>query len=221
MTLQQTLTSLNNQLMENKQLAADAHLWAALDWEQISMPNVNPFSQQHKDLITQVAFFQTFLNWERFLEESFIAYLLGECPPNGIPPICWANPPDRTTAEKMVADGRHTDWTAVDAVVNRAVRFFDAGKPYSDALTPKRSILDEIKTIRNTIAHSSQTSREKFEKLVRRELGSLPSGLTVGGYLDMTIPSTSIKARNVNSPASYLEFYVDTLIWLAEEIIPV
>jgi hypothetical protein len=223
MTLHSTLILLNEQLSETKQLAADAHIWANLDWNSIKLPEeANSFSKHHKDLVVQIAFFQSFLEWEQFLEESFILYLLGHRPPKGAPPKCFAKPPDRATAEKMVAEGRRfADWTVASSVIERASRFFDDGKPYSDILKLKQTSLEEIKTIRNALAHSSQNSKMKFRQLVLRELGSPPGNMTVGGFLDKTIPPTSSKAKGYKYPVSYFEFYVDTFLWLAKEIIPV
>jgi hypothetical protein len=223
MTLHSALKLLNEHLTETKQLAADAHIWANLDWNSIKLPSeAKPFSKQHKDLVVQIAFFQSFLEWEQFLEESFILYLLGHHPPKGIPPKCYANPPDRATAEKMVAEGRRfPDWTVASLVIDRASRFFGDGKPYSDILKLRQTTLEEIKTIRNALAHSSQNSKMKFRKLVLNELGNFPNNMTIGRFLDMTIPSSSSKAKNYKHPVSYFEFYVDTFLWLAKEIIPV
>ena len=85
---------------------------------------------------------------------------------------------------------------------------------YTDALSGRRLFFEEMITIRNALAHSSQHSQEQFKQLVRSKLsGSYPPNLTVGGFLSMTIPSTS-------PPESFLDDYLDNLSTLAGLIIP-
>ena len=70
-----------------------------------------------------------------------------------------------------------------------------------------------MKTVRNAIAHDSEDARQKFETVVRNELGALPPNTTPGGFLLITKPATA-------PPVSFLESYFDELVKIAEQIVP-
>jgi hypothetical protein len=82
-----------------------------------------------------------------------------------------------------------------------------------NALRTSQSLLDENNTIRNAIAHESRTAHDKFENLVRIKIGTLPSNVTVGSFLGTTIPASS-------PPRSFLEFYLDKIEFIGEQIVP-
>ncbi|MBN2253050.1 MAG: hypothetical protein JW701_05085 [Kosmotogaceae bacterium] len=107
----------------------------------------------------------------------------------------------------------YADWSNFQSVIGRAERFFEDGKPYSDALKSQQTKLQDMQTIRNAIAHSSAYSWENFQRLIRRELGTYPPNLTIGGFLAMTQPHSS-------PPLSFLEFYISVIQLLADNIVP-
>ncbi len=173
------------------------------------------FTKGHYSQINELAFLQSFLTWEAFLEEAFILYLLGKKAPTGFHPQRHAIPLNRQHAEDLLAsDARHTDWTAADRVIARATRFFNAGRPFVGAIRPRVNMLNNLKTIRNAISHRSAESFEKFETLVRNELTYYPNGMTPGTFLMMLVPGAT-------PPKTYLQSYVETLQTMAETIVPI
>jgi hypothetical protein len=164
--------------------------------------------------MTELAFLRAYLAWEVFLEETFVSYLVGMRAPRGRAPRRYAFPPNRRAAEQwVVPEGRpFAKWDAV-AVANRADRFFGGGGPYTSAIRSHQSALDEMKTIRNAVAHESQNAQEKFETLVRVKLRSLPPRLTVGSFLLATVAGST--------PAtSFLDSYLSKLQLIASLIVP-
>jgi hypothetical protein len=209
--LSTTLACLIRHLGQMEQFAA-----AAQQWVSIPVPRGVPkFTVPHMEMVTEMAFLRAFSAWEAFLEESFILYLWGKDPPRGRIPKRYAYPPTRRVTEQIVViEGRdYADWSNFQIVIGRAERFFENGKPYSDVLKSQHSKLQDIQTIRNAIAHSSAYSWTKFQKLIRRELGSYPPNLTIGRFLAMTKPHSS-------PPESYLEFYVSVIQVVADSIVP-
>lgn len=189
---------------------------AAEGWQKASVPSGTiRFAIHHKELVSELAFLHLYLAWESFLEESFILYLIGRKPPKGVAPRRYAMPPNRESAEALVLqEGRdYADWAAPDRVVDRSKRFFRNGKPFASALTGKQSFLQDLKTIRNAVAHSSKSSQEKYRRLVRRELATYPHSLTIGGFLATPKPG-------VSPPQSFFEEYLSNLQVLAETIVP-
>lgn len=198
-------------LRECKQLSADAYRLSLP-----GSPGARPMiSQKRRDQMTEMAFLRAFLAWETFIEESFILYLYGQKPPRGRAPRRYAFPPDfKTAKEWVVPEGRpYAQWTTAEHVSRRAERFFQAGRPFSPVLKSNQNLLDEVRTIRNAIAHHSESTQQKFDTLVRTKLGTLPPNLTVGGFLGTTVP-------NSIPPVSFLEFYVAKIDLAAQQIVP-
>jgi len=169
-------------------------------------------SKLHYEMIIELAFLRGFLAWETFLEESFILYLMGKKSPSGYVPKRFVIPKNRKHAEEFTsAEARYADWTAIDVVIKRADRYFTSGEPYASALKNRTSRFNDIKTLRNAIAHSSKYTREKFKVLVRRQLTYYPAGLTPGGFL--------VKGLLTVTTRTFLEDYLDTILQAAKEVV--
>ncbi len=198
-------------LRDSRRLAADAHSWSVPSGT-ATRPMI---SHRTRDTIAALAFFRAYLAWETFLEETFVLYLSGQRAPRGRPPGRYAFPPDQKTAlEWMIPEGRpYARWTIATEVSSRAERFFRDGGPFARALRGNQSVLDETRTIRNAVAHDSANAQEKFEALVRMKLKTLPSKLTVGSFLGMTVPQ-------VTPPLSFLDFYENKMESAARQIVP-
>ena len=205
--LQNVLKDLCRTFSECRNFAADAYQW--------SLPGTHPhITRKRRDYIAELSFFRAFLAWESFLEESFILYMLGQNPPKGRAPHRFTIPPNQKSAEEwVIPEGRsYANWDAMP-VSTRAQRFFRDGRPFTNALRKRLTLLYESKIIRNAIAHESRSAHDKFEKLVREKLGTLPVNLTVGSFLGTTIPG-------LTPPLSFLEFYLDKIEIVAKQIVP-
>ena len=202
-----TLEAFRAGVRESEKLVASAQAW-------VKLLGTGTFTPHHEALVAELAFLRAFLAWEAFVEEVFILYLLGAAPPKGRSPRRYAQPPNRRLAELMVAEGReYADWTGTDTVVKRADRFFREGEPFRSALRNRQSLLQDLRTLRNAIAHSSKSSQEKYQKLVRRELTRYPPSLAVGSFLARRNPKAS-------QPESFFETYAGSLVTVAEGIVP-
>lgn len=162
-----------------------------------------------------MAFLSAFQAWEVFIEESFVLYLWGRRPPRGGAPRRYAFPPNYETATTwVVPEGRpFAEWTDASRVIGRAERFFKAGQPFASVLRGNQHLLEEMRSVRNAVAHKSESARARFENLVRRRVGILPPNLTVGAFLGTTVPG-------VAPPTSFLESYVGGIDLAARLIVP-
>jgi hypothetical protein len=62
-------------------------------------------------------------------------------------------------------------------------------------------------------------AQRAFEELARRELaGALPPNLSIGGFLNTTKPAPPLPAPSP-APQSFLEYYLEVLEDVAEQII--
>ena len=196
-------------LKDARDLADDAHQWSIP-----AQPGARAqISAQRRDTLIEVAFLRAFTGWEIFLEETFLLYLLGHRPPKGQPPRRYGFPPSREAASEWCAESKeYAKWNVSD-VRWRADRWFRNGKPFTPALQGQQSRLDQLITIRNAIAHESSAARGKFETLVRIELQALPPNTTVGSFLITRKP-------NSNPPISFMEFYLNEVKRVAQNIVP-
>lgn len=196
-------------LQDCERLAAEAYLGTLPGT--VKRP---PISRRRRDLIVELAFLSAFLAWETFLEESFLLYVLGQKPPRGRAPQRYAFPPSQRAAMDWLSDGRpYARWVEPSEVRARAERFFRSGQPFARVLRSNQNLLQETNTIRNAIAHRSQSARDKFESIVREKLKILPPGLTVGSFLGTAVPGSS-------PPSSFLEFYISRVELAAQQIVP-
>lgn len=212
-TLHQSLLALTKNLDGTENL-----VMAASQWGQVRFPSGVPrFSVRHKEIITELAFLRAFLAWELFLEETFVLYLLGQTAPRGRPPYRFVFPPTRRGALHLILpEGRdYVSWSVASTVAARAERFFRDGRPFSAALQSQMTILNDMRTIRNAIAHWQARTQQKFKALVRTKTstGTFPSSLTVGAFLAGTVPSSA-------PPESFFTDYVNRIRYIADRIVP-
>jgi hypothetical protein len=160
-----------------------------------------------------MAFLRAFTSWESFLEDTFLLYLLGHKPPKGAPPRRYGFPQTPDAAAEWCTDGKPYAKWHVNDVQRRANRWFKDGKPFTPALQSQQSRLMQLVSIRNAIAHESDSAKGKFENVVRTELGAVPPNTTVGSFLMTTKPNTT-------PPISFLEFYVSEILRAAQNIVP-
>jgi hypothetical protein len=207
------LRDLSANVSQSRSLVFSARRWTAA-----SSGSIKPkFTTTHRNLLIEMAFLRCFLGWERFLEESFILYLLGKKPRRRRRyPSCHVTPKSWKHANQLILPetGRsYVDWVNLRNVRNRANRFFANGEPFESALTPRFYMFDEMRVIRNAIAHRSHSSQNNFHNLVRSKLTYLPPKITVGEFLESPI-------TGVHPPQTFLDLYLDGLQRTAVAIVP-
>jgi hypothetical protein len=197
---------------EMEKLASSAQQWATLSFPK----GIPKFSTHHCETVTGLAFLRSFIALELFLEQSFILYLLGLRTPKGPKPKRLVEPTNRRLATLvLVGEKSYIDWYKWDQLKDRSRKYFKDGEPYAGALIGRKSLFEEMVTVRNALAHSSGHSQERFKRLVRSKLsGAYPPRLTVGGFLAMTIPGSS-------PPESFLDHYIESVSMVADLIIPI
>jgi len=203
------LVAFSRTLDEARSLANDAQKWAVPK----KAGGRAQITAQRRDTFTEVAFLRAFTGWEIFLEETFLLYLIGHKAPKAARPVRCGFPANRDAASEWCADGKpYAKWNVAD-VQRRADRWLRSGVPYTPVFQGQQAHLNKLITIRNAIAHESSDARNKFETLVRNELGALPPNTTVGNFLITTVP-------NVTPPVSFMEYYLDKLELAAKIIVP-
>lgn len=163
--------------------------------------------------IVELSFLKLFISWEQFLEHAFTRYMCGARTSSRFSPERFVQPKTLEHALNIIKQERHyVDWTVGSEVIQKAELYFRDGEPFASALGGSLAQLDEMKKIRNRIAHSSKDSEEKFQSLVRQKLGYNPKAMTPGKLLLFRIPSANTK--------TVLQEYGGLLLVLGNVIVP-
>jgi hypothetical protein len=169
-----------------------------------------PFFQV--ELFAELSFLRMYVSWESFLEESFSRFLCGARGVSGVRPVSCARPPSIEHAKNLLVglerSGRYADWSNRDVVVRRANLFFRNGSPFARPLAAVAVDLDDMRLIRDCIAHRSRMAKEKLAKLVLRKTG-VANRYSPGRFLLRTSAGTT---------DTYLESFSRTLTLAADQI---
>lgn len=137
-----------------------------------------------RDMVVKQAFISVFTEWEHFLENSTIAYALGEHSIKGHLPVRYILPKDEEHANQLIkGTSSYPDWSKMEIVIKLEESLFEGGVPYKEALQGFSSKFKEIKKVRNYIVHNSIKSSEEFDSLVRTALRASSVGISPTEFL--------------------------------------
>lgn len=175
MTIQEIFTSLKSKCDESRSIIAAVNTSDYLADDQ---------QRTIRDFVVKQAFINVVTEWEHFLENTTIAYSLGESSIKGNRPKRFVLPIDAEHSNKIITSAtQYFDWTDMTKVLNLENTFFENGLPYTTALNGFSSKYKNIKKIRNYIVHNSKKSRDEFDTLVRTELSPSQVGISPAEFL--------------------------------------
>lgn len=205
--IESKLVELNERLEKNLLLAKDAR-----DFHELRGGSLRQIRQSRVCQINEMAFLGMFLSWEDFIEATFIRYMCGASTNTRYKPKVFVSPINLEHALKffVVKPRDYVEWSSGQLVIERAEMVFRDGEPYTSAIRPSLTDLNDMRQIRNAIAHRSGTAWKKFESTVRRILGSRPRGLAPGMFLGLT---------HVSGGKPFIEYYKDVLSVVASRIV--
>ena len=153
--------------------------------------NGTVYSTDIHSCVIDCAFLTLFMAFERFLELSFLCYMMGQPGLNGNTFARFVSPVNEENALNMIkGNNKFADFTNRDIIVRLANNFFDAGGTYT-YLNSISGDFEEMKKIRNAISHVSIESKKSFQGLVRTKIGSLPPNIDTSTFLNMIVPGAS------------------------------
>lgn len=137
-----------------------------------------------RDLVIKQSFVNVFTEWEHFLENSAIAYALGQPSSLGHSVTRYIFPTDEDHANQLIkGSSTYPDWSNLELVVKLTESFFERGEPYKSALHGFSSKYKNMKKLRNVIVHNSTKSRDAFDTLVRTALRASSVGISPTDFL--------------------------------------
>lgn len=146
--------------------------------------NKGLISSKDIELVYEVVFFRSFIEFEVFLEEQFIHLLCG----NRLANNRKAKPvhvfQSKKLARQIIYSGRnYIDWLPYDRTVTMAKSFFRDGMPFSGLERVDKQLLERMRVIRNYIAHKSSHTRKLLENAINFPEHLRPSQKRPAGYL--------------------------------------
>lgn len=153
------------------------------------------------------------LSWEAFLEETFARFLCGAPSLSGVSPIRFATPRNLEHARDLMIGlervRRYSDWTDPQTVIDRADLLFKDGAPFVSPIRAAFRDLNDMKTMRNCIAHRSDFARAQFQKVVLGRYG-VAHNWHPGRFLLRLSPGGAI---------TNLEFFSNRVLLVAQQIV--
>jgi hypothetical protein len=147
--------------------------------------------QNQRQFISESAFLRIFISWERFLESSFVNFLLGEPAIPGHTINRFASPTNIDQAQRMlIGTQKYVDWSNPEIVRKLSRIYFDTTNPINSTVSAVQPDLFDLKTIRNSAAHVSSTTIGELDALATRKLGVLTTNATVSQVIFGIAPNT-------------------------------
>ncbi len=130
-------------------------------------------SRTERSIVTNACFLNVFIALEEFLEASFVHYMTGKMSTAKWRPTKFSRELDADHAHRMLlGNARHVDWSTPDTVLKLADLYFKDGEPFRTAVASSHSHLLQMKTVRNSTAHSSATTQIALNSLFNRWTGA-------------------------------------------------
>jgi hypothetical protein len=137
------------------------------------------------ELLYELAYLRMFLEWEQFLEKTFLRYLCGYQSSQG---SCTPVPGSRhfeTLADAEAALFGTRDyvlWHRPDVIIARAQRFW-VGSFYEQVIASFQARLEILANVRHRIVHAQEDAATKFEAATMAICGRRYRGARPGRFL--------------------------------------
>ena len=164
------------------------------------------------ELLYELAYLRIFVEWERFLEETFIRYLCGYHSAHGAcVPLGGQVFGSLGLAQAAMLHGRpFALWHDPLRVVARSQRFFNNG--FHEVVVGSNSVrLQHLSAVRHRIVHDQSDARLKFDNATMNFVGRRYRAARPGRFLRDWDPA-------VNPPRRWLETFSAELESLASQI---
>ncbi len=151
------------------------------------------------EALYEMAYLRVFVEWEVFLEESFVRYLSGYATSTG--PAQLLNPPCRTLNDSRTAmlGGRDFVTWANPVAVERLCRSFINNGAHELVVRSNRNRLTWFASVRHRVAHGSAHAKREFDIATMGLAGRRYRGSSPGSFLRDWTPGVSPPERWLQS----------------------
>jgi hypothetical protein len=179
-----------------------------------SKGKAQPLNLDRIELLYEMAFLRLFLEWETFLEQSFLRYLCGYSGIAGTARMVQGGYySNLAAAEAAVLGGKQYKlWHNPQHVINRAKGFMQQGL-HETVLSSNIHRLQQFAAVRHRIAHAQVHARLEFDNATMALTARRYRGAKAGRFLRDWVSGTT-------PPQRWLEAITRELTGLAGQIAP-
>ncbi len=148
------------------------------------------------DSVYEALFLRAVTSFESFLEDLFLAILVGRAQYNGQRVRVLMSASSRGALMKILLQGNtYMSWLPFENTERRANLYLKEGRPFTDLDMGDKSQLKTISVIRNAIAHKSPYALSLFQKMVIGSVPLLQNERNPAGFLRTRISSGPAQTR--------------------------
>lgn len=139
----------------------------------------------------ELAMLKVIVASEEFFETTMGLYVIGERTSRGYRPR--RRRQVRSSLPEVLkvfrGDRDYVGWGHPADVIQRAEQWLRNGDPYQTTLSAASQLLVYLKTMRNCIAHESDSAFDKYKNATRKLYGALPRNVSPGAQLILPPPA--------------------------------
>jgi len=204
MTLKDILTDFQKCISSSKAAISNAHV--------SDSSGRYIFDKQSRHFITESAFLNLFKGWELFLENTFISYMMGKLSMSSHKFTCYAKPLNRQHAYRIITGNqKYFDWSTPESVRKLSNNFFNNGDPYDLRISSIHQDIQDMKTVRNSTAHNTQSTGTPLDALASRKLLKSVSNIRAAEFLLSLDPISTTNNTFYLSYSEILEITADNI----------
>ncbi len=164
-------------------------------------------------LLTEGLFFSAYRSFESLMEEIFLLYTLEKPTIKNKKTTSYLKPRNFEHAFDLIKSAlRYLEWQSPDIIISRAETYLKNGGQIKTPIASNRVILNQMRKIRNRIAHTSRESLNEYKKVLLSHFRTIPLKIPRPGEFLLNIVPGS------NPPIHYLVFYLENLKNIATEL---
>lgn len=180
--------------------------------DQRTQSQLTSFTLVQVATINEAILVRAFRAYENLLESVFLEYVQGAPTLNNFPVVSYLTPRDTDHAYSLIRSSQtFLEWNKPEQVIERAETYLDNGGPIKPVIASKKSVLTDIRRIRNHIAHNSRTSSQEYKKVVQNYLQTLP--------LTIPTPGEFLQRAKPKSTCTILRHFLDELSDTADALV--
>jgi hypothetical protein len=148
------------------------------------------------DSVYEALFLRAVTTFEAFLEDLFLAILVGRAQYNGQRVRILMSASSRGALMQILLQGStYMSWLPFEHTEKRAKLYLKDGRPFTDLDNGDKSQLKTISVIRNAIAHKSPYALSQFQKIAIGAIPLLSNERNPAGFLRTRISSAPAQTR--------------------------
>lgn len=167
-------------------------------------------------LLNESIISNAFRRFENFIENSFLLYLMENKTITGNPVKSFLRPKDLDHAYEMIKSTQiYIKWNDANTMRKMSEIYLDDdGFPLKIPIITNLQTIDEIRIVRNHIAHNSRESERSYKNVIIKYYGTMPSNIPGPGELLQKIVESGTQKKMLLS--IYLEKIWDVACAISE-----